>query len=240
MKTSLKSRVIFFLISALINGAVILAIPQLSMRQAPVQPAERLNPIWLSDYRPEPVQKNQEHHPKRTLPRETPSEPVPVMRLPQRPETVQRPRMKIELPQLTFEINPELTAGPVVSPPAREPVYASPAPPSPLQAVSSEFEADQVDQAPQIAAKIEPEYPYRARRRGITGYVKARFLVTADGGVEKPAIVEAAPEGVFEKSVLEAIKGWRFIPGYHQGKPVSVWVVLPIRFKIGQEGVSFQ
>ncbi|WP_124329516.1 energy transducer TonB [Desulfonema ishimotonii] len=106
------------------------------------------------------------------------------------------------------------------------------APPSPLESIPSEFGVGDVDQVPEIVKKVEPMYPYRARRRNIHGEVVVRFLVSAAGHVERPSIVEARPGGVFEKSVLQAVRRWRFKPGYFKGKPVPTWVVLPIRFNL--------
>ncbi len=126
-------------------------------------------------------------------------------------------------------------AEPQPSPPARvaarkpAPAPASPAPARPVQ---SEFGLDEVDQPPRIVRKVEPDYPYRARRRSVHGEVTVKFLVTEKGDVDRLSVVKARPEGVFEKSVVRAVQRWRFSPGVHRGRPVATWVVLPIQFKL--------
>ena len=57
-----------------------------------------------------------------------------------------------------------------------------------------------------------PEYPRGAERRGIEGYAVVEYTVSADGTVENPTVVEASPEGVFDRAVLRAIEGWSYAP----------------------------
>lgn len=95
-----------------------------------------------------------------------------------------------------------------------------------------EFNADAVDKIPQAVQKVEPVYPQRARKQGVSGKVVLRFLVEPDGHVTRPSIVSANPEGYFEQSALEAIRHWRFKPGLYRGKAVATWVVLPVQFQL--------
>ncbi len=57
-----------------------------------------------------------------------------------------------------------------------------------------------------------PEYPRGAERRGIEGYAVVEYTVNADGVVENATVVEANPEGVFDRAVLRAIEGWAYAP----------------------------
>ena len=57
-----------------------------------------------------------------------------------------------------------------------------------------------------------PEYPRGAERRGIEGYAVVEYTVNADGAVENATVVEANPEGVFDRAVLRAIEGWAYAP----------------------------
>jgi TonB family protein len=97
---------------------------------------------------------------------------------------------------------------------------------------SGEFNANAVDQTPQVLQKVEPFYPQRARHLGVSGRVVVKFLVQADGHVSRPSILEAEPEGYFEQNALEAIRRWRFKPGYYRGKAVATWVTLPVQFRL--------
>lgn len=51
----------------------------------------------------------------------------------------------------------------------------------------------------------KPKYPESARRRGIEGEVKVRYQVDLSGRVVNPTILNASPEGVFDKSVIRAL-----------------------------------
>lgn len=92
--------------------------------------------------------------------------------------------------------------------------------------------AESVDTKPQPRHRAEPEYPAKARQRGIKGHVVVRVKVNADGRAGSARVVEAKPPGVFEESALAAVKQWEFSPGIYQGSPVDVWVNLPIRFEL--------
>lgn len=95
-----------------------------------------------------------------------------------------------------------------------------------------EFQLAQVDKPPVIITRVEPDYPYMARRQNLSGKVTVKFLVDTHGKVQKPCILKADPQGLFESCVLEALGKWRFKPGYYRGSPVATWVVLPIQFRL--------
>lgn len=86
--------------------------------------------------------------------------------------------------------------------------------------------------APVLVRYVEPEYPARARRRGISGQVTVTFFVTPQGQVRDPRIVIAHPEGYFEQSVLDAVPRWRFDPAMDHGRPTGIWMSLPVRFDL--------
>ena len=94
------------------------------------------------------------------------------------------------------------------------------------------YELSQVDAAPRLTHRFSPEYPYSARSRNISGTVTVRFLVDEEGRVDELTVLSAEPAGVFERSVLKAVRRWRFTPGERAGKPVPTWVVLPVRFDL--------
>jgi TonB family protein len=68
---------------------------------------------------------------------------------------------------------------------------------------------------------IAPEFPYGARRRGVTGTVTARISIDASGRTTGVEIVQADPPGEFERSVLRATRNWRFTPYLEDGVPVA-------------------
>jgi protein TonB len=98
--------------------------------------------------------------------------------------------------------------------------------------IPSEFSVSQVDVSPQLIKKVEPAYPFMARRNGINGRVMVKLLVGTDGSVSKSAIVKADPKGIFEQAVLEAIQKWKFKPGVYRGRSVATWIIVPLQFKL--------
>ena len=94
------------------------------------------------------------------------------------------------------------------------------------------FDVEEVDDIPAVLYRKRPRYPRRARRLGITGRVEVRFLVNSKGAVEKIEIVKAKPHGIFEKSVENALKRWRFRPGVRSGHKVSTWMKTTINFEL--------
>ncbi len=94
------------------------------------------------------------------------------------------------------------------------------------------FSMGDLDARPSLQVRIPPVYPLRARERRIEGWVRVRILVGIDGDVEKADIVEARPPGYFERSVLQAVRRWRFSPPTISGEPVKAWMVTKIRFRL--------
>jgi protein TonB len=92
--------------------------------------------------------------------------------------------------------------------------------------------ADVVDEPPKPRQRVQPEFPERARQRGISGYVTLRIKVGADGNVETVRVVEANPPGIFEEPAIASIKRWQFSPALYQGDPVEVWANQTLRFEL--------
>lgn len=65
------------------------------------------------------------------------------------------------------------------------------------------------------------DYPRRALRRNVEGYVVVSFTVTKTGDVADIKVVEAEPKGYFEDSVMEAVEKYKFQPRIVNGNPVD-------------------
>lgn len=87
-----------------------------------------------------------------------------------------------------------------------------------------------VDSKPKVSARGAMEYPESAAEDGIKGYVVVNLLVAKDGSVELAKIIESQPEGVFDNTVLNGVRAWRFTPARYKGKPVKVWAKQKISF----------
>lgn len=229
-------------------------IPLLTQKQTAREYRDHLNPIFLTDsHLPDPPRDSsrQQYAQMESLPKKLPS----LFFSEQRKIEAERPHVDLTPPTFELQINPELNTNmKVASPqltkikvqPSEKKEIATSVPQTPADKTTgantspsgspsvgkSEFQLGEVDEAPRIISKAEPSYPYTARRRKIDGKVIVRFLVDPKGKVQKPRIIQANPEGVFEDSVLAAIRKWRFKPGYFKGQAVATWVVLPVYFKL--------
>ncbi len=96
------------------------------------------------------------------------------------------------------------------------------------------FSPLQVDRRPYIIKYVDPIYPFDAKSSGIEGRVVLRFVVDEKGFVLDPEVLNAEPEGVFEKSALLAIVKYKFKPAAIGNEPVRCIVVLPIGFKLNE------
>lgn len=65
-----------------------------------------------------------------------------------------------------------------------------------------------------------PTYPARALLRGTEGWVELRFNLSAQGTTQDIVILDAEPEGVFERAALAAVKRWKYQPLLdYEGQP---------------------
>ena len=69
--------------------------------------------------------------------------------------------------------------------------------------------------------RVDPDYPPRARQRGIEGYVDLEFTIGPTGAVENPKVIGANPTGVFDEAALRAVRRWRYNPKLEDDVAVS-------------------
>lgn len=94
------------------------------------------------------------------------------------------------------------------------------------------FDLSELDHKPRLLFRVNPIYPYAAKRRNLTGDLLLRFVVNDGGNVENVEVIKSTPKGVFEESAIRAVRKWRFKPGYVQGEAVFTRVIVPINFRI--------
>ena len=97
------------------------------------------------------------------------------------------------------------------------------------------FSLSQVDKAPRPIRRVNPVYPFSAKRRGIKARVKVRGLVDVNGDPQKVVAAECDPADsmdIFGPPAVAAFKKWRFQPGEIGGDPVPTRVAVNIYFEI--------
>ena len=83
--------------------------------------------------------------------------------------------------------------------------------------------------------RMPAQYPSKAKRRNIEGFVKARLEVNAQGTVDSVEIVDAKPRGVFERSAIRALYKYKFKPQIVDGKPQPQTVTQTLEYSLGKD-----
>jgi TonB family protein len=78
---------------------------------------------------------------------------------------------------------------------------------------------------------VAPIYPKKALEKQISGEVRVRITVDADGRVKGVSILSSTPPGVFDQSVLAAVSRWRFKPPPADAGAVDASTVTSVAFK---------
>jgi protein TonB len=146
---------------------------------------------------------------------------------------------------------PQLLAPPTPPPPQPEPPVrpanaapASPSPepaaapavtptPAPLATITSSvdltyYSARDVDVHPRALREIVPDYPFMADRQRLSGKVRLKLKLEADGRISDIEVVSASPPDLFEASALEAFRDVRFAPAQKNGHPVRALVLIEV------------
>jgi len=85
---------------------------------------------------------------------------------------------------------------------------------------------------PNYKLNPKPVYPIIARKRGFEGTVLLKVQVLKDGNVGKVNLEKSSNYEILDRSAIEAINKWIFIPGKKNGLPVASWVTVPVKFQL--------
>ncbi len=69
--------------------------------------------------------------------------------------------------------------------------------------------------------RVDPEYPPRAKQRGIRGWVELEFTITKVGTVKDERVLRSEPAYVFDRAALQAVRRWRYNPQIEEGIAVE-------------------
>ena len=203
------------LLSVLFNIILFGLMPSLvsdtPFKKTKIENYHQINMVRIKHIKPEPEKKEEKIEPKKK-----------IMKVKQ-----SLYYHKIKINKLNFEINPKLTGSlaAIASPEMTKFNFSD-------LGIKDIFDLGEVDAAPVPVAQIQPLYPMRAKRAGIEGKVKVRFVVNKKGFVEKVRILASEPKNVFDQSVIRCLSAWRFSPGIYQGEPVNTFVGTTIKFEL--------
>ena len=65
-------------------------------------------------------------------------------------------------------------------------------------------------------------YPRKALRKGIEGYVVIQFDIDTDGAVLDPYVIESEPAGIFDRAAIKAVRKWLYDTPSYNGVSVKV------------------
>ena len=76
------------------------------------------------------------------------------------------------------------------------------------------------------------QYPKGARRKGIQGIVYVGFVIDKRGNVQGCKVIKGIEEECDEQAKMAVCKLDKWHPATHNGKPVKIRFVLPVKFKL--------
>lgn len=85
---------------------------------------------------------------------------------------------------------------------------------------------------PQLVHSVRPAYTSKGVRESIQGEVLIEALITVDGNVSEPRLLEGLLDEELNRRAVEAVLEWRFRPGRKDGQAVAVIAILSIDFRI--------
>jgi protein TonB len=93
------------------------------------------------------------------------------------------------------------------------------------------YEAGEVDEQAQVLKEVQPKFPERAKKLGISGYVKVMVVIDVYGDVAQASVMSLDPPGYgFENEALKAVRQWKFSPAHLGGYPVAQKATKEFRF----------
>lgn len=105
--------------------------------------------------------------------------------------------------------------------------------------VAHAYELSDLHRRPELLNRARAEramtrlYPRDLREAGIVGAVTLRFVIQPDGTVDRKSVeVATSAHAEFNAPATAVLQTMRFSPGEIDGKPVRVWVTLPIAFSL--------
>jgi len=160
------------------------------------------------------------------MPEAKPRSPEPAPRMPA-PRLQDAARVFVPLPEIAIAATAAPTA---ISANRTESVAVDPAPPAPGASapppeVPPAFDADYL-------ANPAPAYPALSRRLNEEGKVMVRVLVTAEGRAERVEIARSSGYERLDRSALEAVARWRFVPARRGTAGVAAFVLVPVQFQL--------
>ncbi|MCP3064028.1 TonB family protein [Myxococcus sp. K38C18041901] len=82
----------------------------------------------------------------------------------------------------------------------------------------------------ELAGNLQPEFPQQARSAGREGLVVLKLVVTERGEVRDVTVMRG--EEPFVSAAMRAVSTWRYQPAVLEGRPISVYRVVKVPFRL--------
>ncbi|MBK7860885.1 MAG: energy transducer TonB [Archangiaceae bacterium] len=147
---------------------------------------------------------------------------VPKQPLPEAPEPT-APAIRVEVGGTGSGVVPA-AGGPPVAP---EPDES----PAPQAAVTGPLNLPEEAEPPEADdGNAMPEYPEVARAAGQESVVILKVVIESDGTVGRVQVLKG--EEPFLAAALEAVRSWRYSPAQLEGRPIAVYRIVKIPFRL--------
>ena len=120
-------------------------------------------------------------------------------------------------------INAVCSSVPPPRPPQPEPVVKAPEPSS-----AGPVPVSSGVQAARLIRRVEPVYPPLARQARISGSVRLRAIISADGAVEQLSVLSGHP--LLIRAAVDAVSQWRYRPTLLSGRATPVATEIEVNF----------
>lgn len=97
-------------------------------------------------------------------------------------------------------------------------------------------EQQSAEEAPVVVTGAPAAYPPEAAKAGVQGTVVVSALVGKDGLVKDTRVTTSIP--ALDAAAQTAVRQWVFKPAKNEGKPVAVWVTVPVKFTLHGTAVN--
>lgn len=204
------------ILALVINGILFMGLPLLTQIQRSFQSKQSDSSILLTQHKPpKPPDPDRDKKIKEKKPKKIKKK---------KDQQKKRSKPRIDIPKFDFALGGNLAGGLQIAAAPRQNLSSS--------MLRTAFTLSEVDQPPRIIRRIDPLYPFAAKRKNIQGSVTLRFIVTKEGRVIEPSVVRSEPPGIFDNSALKAILRWRFKPAIKDAKSVDVIIIAPLKFEL--------
>jgi protein TonB len=80
--------------------------------------------------------------------------------------------------------------------------------------------------------KVQPDYPYMAKLAHVSGTVKLRAIIGADGRIRQLEVISGPP--LLQTAAVAAVRNWRYRPTMLNGTAVEVETLITVNFILNE------